>query len=270
VRESTSQLPDVIASADRSQSAMPYTTLDLDGSLEARKRRRRWPWLLLGVPVLMFSFLRWGGYMLLASDPLPAHVDAAIILEGSIAGEKARVSGAVQLLQQGIADRVLVSVPKESYWGQAIPPVARDYIESNYGSAIASRFDFCENNALSTEEEARALAECIRTREWKTVATITSSYHTRRARFIWKRTIRRQAPAVSFFIDGVSDPAFQPQGWWRHRLYAKTWFLEFTKLAWTLLFESPADDPDVHLSRYLHRFPRDVIVRLSFQTNAMP
>jgi uncharacterized SAM-binding protein YcdF (DUF218 family) len=201
-------------------------------------RRRRWLWLLLGMLVLLLCFLHWGGYLLVASDPLPTHVDAAVILEGSIAGEKARVAGAAQVLQQGIADRALLSLPKESYWGQSIPPVARAYIERNYGSAIASRFDFCENGALSTEEEAQALTDCIRERNWRTVAVITSSYHTRRAGFIWRRTIRSRGPGLTLWIHGVSDPEFEPHGWWRHREYAKTWFQEFTKLVWTLLFES--------------------------------
>jgi uncharacterized SAM-binding protein YcdF (DUF218 family) len=217
---------------------MPYTTLDLNAAQGTRKRTRHWRWVLLGTLVLLLCFLHWGGHLLVASDPLPPHVEGAIVLEGSISGEKARVAGAAQLLQQGIADRALLSLPKESYWGQSIPPVARDYVERNYGSPIASRVDFCENSARSTEEEAQALAHCVREHNWKTVAIITSSYHTRRAGFIWRRAIRRQAPLVSLWVHGVPDPDFQADGWWRHRLYAKTWFLEFTKLMWTFLFES--------------------------------
>jgi uncharacterized SAM-binding protein YcdF (DUF218 family) len=201
------------------------------------KRRRRWPWVLVGILLLLLALLHWGGYLLVASDPLPPHVDAAVVLQGSIVGEKARVAGAAEILQQGIADRALLSVPRESYWGQSIPPVARAYIERNYGNAIASQVDFCENSALSTEEEAQVLADCVREHNGKTILIITSSYHTRRARFIWRRTIRGRAPAMSLWVHGVPDPDFQPDGWWRHRLYAKTWYLEFTKLVWALLFE---------------------------------
>jgi hypothetical protein len=34
-------------------------------------------------------------------------------------------------------------------------------------------------------------------------------------------------------VDGVPDPEFEPEGWWHRRLYAKTWFFEFSKLIWS-------------------------------------
>jgi hypothetical protein len=34
----------------------------------------------------------------------------------------------------------------------------------------------------------------------------------------------------------VPDPEFQARGWWRTRLYAKTWFMESLKLIWARLF----------------------------------
>jgi len=199
---------------------------------------RWWLRLLLTAAVTLLCMLRWGGDLLVSTDPLPAHVDAAAVLQGSITAERARVAGAMSLLQQGISNRVLLSVPRESYWAVSIPPIARGYLEKNYGIDAARRVDFCETGqeVNSTSDEARALGACIKEHRWQTIAVVTSNYHTRRAGMIWRKTISVYDPSVRLWIYGVPDSEFQPQGWWKERLYAKTWLMEFTKLLWTRLF----------------------------------
>src|ERR1700680_3721103 len=152
-------------------------------SSPVRPLLRAWLWLLTAAAVIVLCLLRWGDDLLLASDPPPAHADAAIVLQGSIVAEKARIAGAINLLQRGVAGRILLSVPKESYWGQSIPPVARAYLERTYGADLAARVDFCETNAEvnSTAQEAQALSPCIRERKWQLIVIVTSNYHTRRA-----------------------------------------------------------------------------------------
>lgn len=208
-------------------------------SLMKRARSRwRWAlWLLLALVVILLCLLRWGGYLLIADDPLPAHVDTAVVLQGSIAGEQARVAGAMQLLQQGAVDRVLLSIPKQSYWGEPVAPVARRYLERTYGSDLAGRVEFCETGpeVNSTEQEARTLIRCIQEHDWQTVAIVTSNYHTRRAGIIWTKTLVNLDPTAHHWMQGVADPEFQPLGWWHQRLSAKTWLLEFLKLVWTIL-----------------------------------
>jgi len=193
-------------------------------------------WLLAAAIVIVLCLLRWGDSLLITSDPPPVHVDAAIVLQGSIAAEKARIAGAVGLLQGGVADRVLVSVPKESYWGQSIPPVARDYLQRNFGSDIASRVDFCETSGdvNSTAQEAQAVIPCIREHHWQSLVIVTSDYHTRRAGILWRRMFKESNPVVHIWIDGVADPEFQ-QPWWRHRQSSKIWLMESWKLGWSML-----------------------------------
>jgi hypothetical protein len=180
--------------------------------------------------------LRWGVDVLVANDPLPAHLDGLVVLQGSVLGEKARIAGAAQLLQQGIPDRMFVSVPKESYWGQAVSPIAYRYIESKYGGEVASRADFCETGPEinSTETEATELIGCLERHGLNSVAVVTSDYHSRRAGIIWRRALRRQHSSIQLWIQGVVDPEFHAAGWWRDRLSAKTWLGESTKLLWTL------------------------------------
>jgi DUF218 domain len=192
-------------------------------------------WLLGTAVVIVFCLLRWGGNLLIASNTMPEHVDAAIVLQGSIAAEKVRIAGAIDLLQRGVANRAMLSVPKESYWGQAIPPVARSYLDRTYGSDIAARIDFCETSGEvnSTLAEAQVLSSCIQEKHWQSIVIVTSDYHTRRAGMLWRR-VTRHDPKIHLRIEGVTDPEFQ-QPWWRHRQSAKVWLMESSKLVWTML-----------------------------------
>jgi uncharacterized SAM-binding protein YcdF (DUF218 family) len=201
-----------------------------------RGRKLRWLGVFL-VVVIVFGIvtLHWGGDLLVKDDPLPAHVDAAIVLEGSMIGERARLLGAVALAQQNVAERILLPLPAEGYWGEPIPPMARHFLEANYGPELAGRVDFCimDRDVDSTMQEAQALEGCIRERHLQSAAIVTSTYHTRRAGIIWRKVMRQDIPSLQLWVHGVNDPEFQADGWWQRRLWAKTWLMEVTKLIWT-------------------------------------
>ena len=139
----------------QSDSRMPQSSIAFE--------RRRGIFRIVVPVIIILCVLHWGGSFLISYNPLPAHAQAAVVLQGSIVGEKARLDGALQLAAQGKVDRILVSVPHESYWGQSIPPVARQFIERNYGAALADRVDFCETGAGvdSTQQEAAVVIPCI-------------------------------------------------------------------------------------------------------------
>jgi len=191
-------------------------------------------WLLAAAVVILLGLLRFGGDILIADDPAPLRVNAAIVLQGSIAAEKIRIAGAMNLLHRGVADKAVLGVPRESYWGQSIPPVARSYLERNYGVDLASRVEFCElpGGVDSTLQEAEALSSCIRGYHWQSIVIVTSNYHTRRAGMLWRR-ITKADPNLHVWVEGVADPEFQPP-WWRHRQSAKVWLLESSKLVWAI------------------------------------
>jgi hypothetical protein len=44
--------------------------------------------------------------------------------------------------------------------------------------------------------------------------------------------LAKEDPGVQISIYGVADPEYQADGWWRKRIYAKTWVTEFSKLVW--------------------------------------
>lgn len=193
-------------------------------------------WFLAAGIIIILCLLRWGADILIAQNPSPGPVDAAIVLQGSILGENSRLAAAMELLQQRMVNRVLLGVPRQSYWGQAIPPMAREYLEKTYGADMAAHVDFCEfgQDVDSTLQEAEADLPCIREHHWKSIMIVTSDYHTRRAGMIWNRILKREwrdDPRPGMWIVGANDPEFEAP-WWRHRRSAKTWLMEATKLAW--------------------------------------
>jgi len=214
-----------------------YTFINLSHDEEPSQKSYWKVWLVGIFAVLTVCFLRWGGYLVVARDSVPEHIDVAVVLQGSIASENARTAAAMALLQRGSANRVAISVPRESYWGEEIPPIARPYLEKKYGAELAGKVDFCstESDVMSAQQEAQAVSTCIQERGWKSIALLTSNYQSRRIGMIWRKTLFKGDSSVYVSVQGVPDPDYQPRGWWRQRLYAETFLRESAKLAWASL-----------------------------------
>jgi hypothetical protein len=201
-------------------------------------KRSYWKLWLVGIfAVLAASFLHWGGYVPVAGNSVPDHADAAVVLQGSIGSEKARIAEAMALLQRGSLDQVAISIPRESYWGEEISPIARQYFQKTYGAGLAGKVYFCETEPelSSTQQEAQTLSPCIREHGWKTIVLMTSNYQSRRVAMIWGKTLPKSDSSIHMSVEGVADPEYQPQGWWRQRPSAEIWFRESAKLVWANL-----------------------------------
>jgi uncharacterized SAM-binding protein YcdF (DUF218 family) len=214
-----------------------YTFINISKDEEPSEKSYGKLWLVGIFAVLIACFLHWGGFLLVAADSVPQHVDAVVVLQGSIAAENARTAAAMALLERGAANRVAISVPRESYWGEEIPPIARPYLEKKYGAELAGRVDFCstEPDVTSAQQEAQALSLCIQEHGWESIALLTSNYQSRRVGMVWRKTLPTADRSVHVSVESVSEPDYQPRGWWRQRLYAETWLRESAKLAWASL-----------------------------------
>jgi uncharacterized SAM-binding protein YcdF (DUF218 family) len=192
--------------------------------------------ILALVALATILVLRYGGDLLVGTDPLPAHAQVAVVLNGSITGYVARRAGAMRLLESGVVDHVMMSLPPTSYWGEDIPQIAQQYFARQYSPALAQRVVYCVNLANSTIQEASALKQCLQEAAWREVIVVTSVYHTRRARMIWRKTLAGSKPPFQLWMHGVVDADFRFEGWWRRRRYAKTWLFEMSKLPWESVF----------------------------------
>lgn len=196
--------------------------------------------LVIAVSVLGVTlFLRFGGYVLISTDASPARADAAVMLAGGDSAEEARLARSLKMLQEGRVDHVMLSVGRAYFLGEWLPDLILHHVYDTYGPDIARNVVLCEvsNEVDSTADEAIALRGCLAAHGWRSVIVVTSNYHTRRARLIWKAAVANTEPPFAISVQGVSDGDFEPEGWWRKRRYAKSWLLELTKLTWTCLFE---------------------------------
>jgi DUF218 domain len=190
--------------------------------------------VLLGLAVLLV--LSYGSDLLVKTGPLPAHAQVAVVLNGSITGYVARRAEAIHLLESGVVEHVMMSLPPGSYWGEDIPKIAQQYFAAHYGPSVAQKVVYCVNSANSTIQEAAALKQCLQKEDWRQVIVVTSIYHTRRARMIWRNALASANAPFKLWVHGVVDGDFHPQDWWRRRGYAKTWFFETYKLCWESIF----------------------------------
>lgn len=215
---------------------LKHALVDVPRSLWCQCRRLGGLALLLTL-IGTGAMLAWGGDLLVAPDPLPAHADVLIVLTGSIGGEQARREEAMRFLRKGLADKLVLSAPRVTFLGEWVPNLMRRYLTHTYGIEQAGRVVLCLHNADSTLEEAQALRPCLEQHGWRMLIVVTSDYHTRRARYIWRGVFQGAHPPVQIFVHGVPDGDFEPRGWWRTRRHAKTFALETGKLIWTYLLE---------------------------------
>src|SRR5882724_10756115 len=108
-------------------------------------------------------------------------------------------------------------------------------LAQQYLSALpeAQQLSACPIVGLSTRDEARNVAACLKTMgedgsRVQRVLLVTSDFHTRRALAIF----RHEIPTVQFSAAAAYDPAQYGARWWHHRQWAKTFFDECVRLVW--------------------------------------
>jgi uncharacterized SAM-binding protein YcdF (DUF218 family) len=159
-----------------------------------------------------------GSYLVKADAPQKA--DIGLVLAGD--GEGNRILTAAQLVRQGYISQVLVSGPSGLY-GQYECDLAIPFaVKAGYP---ASYFLHFENEARSTQEEARDAIARLRQLGAHKVLLVTSNYHTRRAGKIY----RTAAPDMQFVVVAAPDRYFTAGGWWHNRQGEKIAFNEWVK-----------------------------------------
>jgi uncharacterized SAM-binding protein YcdF (DUF218 family) len=159
-----------------------------------------------------------GAYLVKAGPPEKA--DIALVLAGD--GEGNRILKAAQLARQGYVSKVLVSGPSGIYGHYECDLAIPFAVKAGYPE---SYFVHLENDARSTQEEARDAIVRLRQLGVHSVLLVTSDYHTRRAGKIF----RSAAPDLRFIVVAAPDVSFTPDGWWHNRQGEKIAFNEWLK-----------------------------------------
>jgi uncharacterized SAM-binding protein YcdF (DUF218 family) len=106
-------------------------------------------------------------------------------------------------------------------------------------SAIV-RFSHRADNTL---EEAEGLQVLIAQKGWHRILLVTSNYHTRRARYIFRKLLPE---TVRLEVVGASDSQFQPDSWWASRQARKLFLfeaVEYLEAVWELRGRHPGASP---------------------------
>ena len=169
-------------------------------------------------PIFRFAAESW-----IIEDSLDK-ADALMVLSGDNFYAD-RATRAAELFREGKAPVVVAS-------GRRLRPNAgiaelteHDLVERGVPKERILRF---VHDADSTREEAEALAKLAKTKKWRKVIVVTSNYHTRRARYIFRRVF---PPDIETRVASARDGDFDPERWWEKRVSTKVLMGEFAAMA---------------------------------------
>ena len=171
----------------------------------------------------------------------------AILLLGDDNFYADRATRAAELFRQGLAPVVVAS-------GRRLRPdfgiaelMTHDLIERGVPKNRIIPF---AHDADNTIEEAEALEALVAGRKWRSVIVVTSNYHTRRARYIFRRVF---PASITVLLASAHDGDFEPSDWYDRRRSAKRFLLEIEAMLaamWELRHKR-----DSHPSAQLVVFP---------------
>ena len=168
--------------------------------------------------LIRHPLFRVAGNFWVVQDTL-AHADAILVLsDDNFGGDRA--TRAAELYRGGWAPVVVAS-------GRMLRPYAgiselmeRDLQNRGVPASAVLRFP---QNAQDTRDEAVALRGLVTQKGWRHIILVTSNYHTRRARYIFRKIFPSN---VGILVVPARDLDFNPDSWWETRQSAKLFLLE--------------------------------------------
>jgi uncharacterized SAM-binding protein YcdF (DUF218 family) len=206
-----------------------------EGYSRTRERGRTFLNLLLLLFFLLFCFvlflvrrpmLRFTAESWIVEDPVDK-ADALIVL-GDDNFYADRATRGVQLFREGKAPVIVASGRRLRPNAGMAELIEHDLVERGVPKDRVIRFT---HDGDSTLEEAQALAKLVIQKKWHGVIVVTSNYHTRRARYIFRRVFP-QGMEVS--VASARDGDFDPEHWWEKRKSIKELTREFAGMMVTL------------------------------------
>ena len=172
-------------------------------------------------PLLRFTAETW-----IIEDPLDK-ADVLIVL-GDDNFYADRATRAVQLFREGKAPVIVASGRRLRPSAGIAELIEHDLVERGVPKDKVIRFT---HDGDSTLEEAEALASLVKERKWRKVIVVTSNYHTRRARYIFRRVFPQ---GMKVNVASTRDGDFDPEHWWEKRKSIKELTREFAGMVVTL------------------------------------
>jgi uncharacterized SAM-binding protein YcdF (DUF218 family) len=163
--------------------------------------------------------MRWAAESWVIEDPLQHSAAIIVLSDDNFYADRA--TRAAELFREGDAPLVVAS-------GRRLRPTAgiaelmeHDLIERGVPKDKIIRFP---QDADNTREEAQALARFAADHRWNSIIVVTSNYHTRRARYIFRHVF---PPDIAVSVASARDGDFDPEQWWTKRKSIKQLTQEF-------------------------------------------
>ena len=196
----------------------------------ARNRRQRGGIIATFVALLFLALLcvtiylarhpllRFAGEELLVEDALEKS-DAIIMLsDDNFYADRA--TRAAELYRQNLAPMVVASGIRLRPYAGISELMTHDLIERGVPKEHIVPFP---QDADNTREEADALKTMVQQKGWKRVIIVTSNYHTRRARLIFRKVFSSD---IKVEMASARDGNFDPANWYEHRSAVKRFWHE--------------------------------------------
>jgi uncharacterized SAM-binding protein YcdF (DUF218 family) len=131
-----------------------------------------------------------------------------------------RAKEAAALFRAGWAPQILASGRMLRPYASIADYMARDLQSEGVPPSAILRFS---HRADDTREEAEGLRVLVEEKGWRRILLVTSNYHTRRARYIFRKVL---PASVRLEVASAPDSEFDPAAWWESRQGRKRFFLE--------------------------------------------
>src|SRR5215831_9874135 len=192
---------------------------------------------ITGKLIGLLCFLLVIGSLYLVRHPLLRFVGESWIVEDRLAKSDAivelsidnfyadRATRTAEIYRQGLAPVVVASGVRLRPYAGVAELMEHDLIERGVPKEKILRYP---HDAESTRDEAEALAKFAAEKKWKSVIIVTSNYHTRRTRYIFRRVFPGN---ISVCVAGARDGDFDPERWYEKRKSVKEFVREVAGMA---------------------------------------
>jgi len=164
--------------------------------------------LCLAIYLARHPLMRFAGEGLVVEDQLER--SDAIILLSDDNFYADRATRAAELYRQNLAPTVVASGVRLRPYAGISELMTHDLVERGVPKERVVPFP---QDADNTREEAEALKTLARQKGWKSVIIVTSNYHTRRARYIFRKVFPGD---IKVAMASARDADFDPSNWYEH------------------------------------------------------
>lgn len=175
--------------------------------------------------------LRMAGGFWVVEDPIVKSDALVVLSDDNFRGDRA--TRAAEIFRGGWGPRVVASGRRLRPYAGIAELMERDLVDSGVPRQSILRFPQDGDNTI---EEAQAVLEFVTRQKWNRIIVVTSNYHTRRARYIYKRIFPR---SIEVGIASAADESYVPANWWYARKGLKLFFTEMVGMmvaAWQLRY----------------------------------